>query len=119
VALVAAAGALAVAGCAQPGAQAPKPQAARLSHATGDISLACGYAEELRAFGGAHPAGLGTQETMAVFGARLLLDVWSRSRTWIYQGETINGVVSDSISLLGNCGLPHAQAFLRSAISRH
>jgi len=118
VALAVVTGALTAAGCAQPGAQAPKPEAARLSHATGDISLACGYAEELRAFGGPHPAGLGTQETMAVFGARLLLDVWSRNRTWVYQGETINGVVSDSISLLGDCGLPRAQAFLQSAISR-
>jgi hypothetical protein len=53
---------------------------------------------------------------MAVFGARLLLKVWSHSRTWIYQGETINGVVSDSISLLGTCGLTGAQHFLQHAI---
>ncbi len=106
------------AGCAQPGTQAPKPQAARLFHASGDISLACGYAEELTAFGGPHPGGLGAQEAMAVSGARLLIDVWSRERTWVYQGETINGMVSDSISLLGDCGLPDAQRFLQRAISR-
>jgi hypothetical protein len=108
----------AAAGCAQPGTQAPKPEAAKLSVATGDISLACGYAEELTAFAGPHAAGLRTQDSMAVVGARRLLDVWSRSRTWIYQGETINGVVTDSISLLGDCGLHEAQRFLQSAISR-
>jgi hypothetical protein len=110
--------AVAAGGCAQPGSQAPKPEAARLFHATGDISLACGYAQELTAFGGHHPAGLKTQETMAVFGARLLVDVWSRNRTWTYQGETIDQVVSDSISLLGDCGLPDAQRFLQHEISR-
>ena len=107
--------ATAAAGCTQPGTQAPKPEAARLSHATGDISLACGYAEELTAFGGPHPSGLDTQETMGVFGARLLLKVWSHNRTWTYQGETIDQVVRDSISLLGHCGLNHAQQFLRHA----
>lgn len=115
-ALIAAAVAVLAAGCSQPGQQAPKPQAARLFHATGDISLACGYAEELTAFGGPHPPGLGTQETMAVFGAHMLLKVWSHSRTWVYQGETINQVVSDSISLLGTCGLTSAQHFLERAI---
>jgi hypothetical protein len=108
--------AVVLAGCAQPGAQAPKPEAAKLSHATGDISLACGYAEELTAFGGPHAAGLGAQEAMAVTGARLLLDVWSRNRAWVYQGQTINGVVDNSISLLGNCGLHNAQRFLQKAI---
>ena len=108
--------ALGAAGCTQPGTQAPKPEAARLFHATGDISLACGYAQELIAFGGPHPAGLGTQDTMAVFGARLLLKVWSRNRTWEYQGETISQVVSDSISLLGTCGLTDAQHLLQHAI---
>lgn len=108
--------ALGAAACTQPGVQAPKPEAARLSHATGDISLACGYAEELAAFGGPRPSGLGTQETMGVFGARLLLKVWSQNRSWTYQGETINQVVRDSISLLGNCGLTHAQHFLQRAI---
>ena len=108
--------AAAAAGCAQPGTQAPRPEAAQLFHATGDISLACGYAEELTAFGGPHPAGLPSQDTMAVFGARLLLKVWSHSRTWIYQGESINGVVSDSISLLGECGLTKAEHFLQHGI---
>ncbi len=104
---------LAAAGCTQPGSQAPKAQAAKLFHATGDISLACGYAEELTAFGGPHLSGLRTQESMALDGAHLLVSVWSRNRTWIYQGETIDGLVSDSISLLGNCGLSRAQGYLR------
>lgn len=109
---------VAVAGCTQPGTQAPGPEAARLSHATGDISLACGYAEELTAFGGPHPAGLAAQETTALFGAQLLLKVWSRNPRWIYQGESIGGVVDDSISLLGTCGLAGAQRFLQRAVSR-
>ncbi|MBV9797160.1 MAG: hypothetical protein JO039_03855 [Solirubrobacterales bacterium] len=104
---------LAVAGCTQPGSQAPKAQAAKLSHATGDISLACGYAQELTAFGGPNQPGVGTQESMALEGAHLLVSVWSHNPMWVYQGETISGVVSDSISLLGNCGLTRAQGYLR------
>lgn len=107
-----------LAGCTQPGRQAPRPEAAKLFHATGDISLACGYAQELTAFGGPHAPGLGAQSAMAITGARLLVDVWSRDRTSVYQGEKIDGLVIGTISLLGECGLGDAQRFLERAISR-
>jgi hypothetical protein len=50
---------------------------------------------------------------------RLLLKVWSRNPTWIYQGKSVGGVVTDASSLLGNCGLHDAQRFLQSAVARH
>ncbi len=108
----------AAAGCAQPGTQAPKPEAARLSHATGDISLACGYAEELTAYGGAGRSGLGAEEATAATGAHLLAEVFSRGPSWVYQGESVAGVVSDSISLLGECGLRRARRTLQTATAR-
>ena len=43
---------LGLSGCAQPGTQAPRSQAAKLAVGTSDISAACGYLEELTAFGG-------------------------------------------------------------------
>jgi hypothetical protein len=42
--------------------------------------------------------------------------VWSHNRSWTYQGQTINQVVADSISLLGSCGLSNAQHLLQHAI---
>ena len=103
-------------GCAQPGTQAPLPAAKKLDESTSAISSSCGYALQLTAFGGPHAEGLGTLEESAAAGVRKLLTVWHASRTWIYQGETINGIVADSISLLGNCGLRGAQRELLRGI---
>jgi hypothetical protein len=113
--VLALAGALIV-GCSQPGMQAPLREAAKLDEATKTIANSCGYADELTAFGGAHPLGLGKLDASATAGARKLLRVWRRNRTWIYQGETINGIVSDSITLLGDCGLSGAQRALLGGI---
>jgi hypothetical protein len=104
------------AGCAQPGSQASKAQAARLSVATGSIATACGYAEELTAFGGRHPKGLGPVEAMAVSGARKLASVYRHDQTDLYQGESIAALVQDTISLLGDCGLPRARSVLLRAL---
>jgi hypothetical protein len=110
--------AIALAGCAQPGTQAPKPEAAKLAVGTSDISTACGYAQELTAFGGPHAAGLGAQEAMATEGANRLAGVFAHSSTWIYQGESIGGLLNDSSSLLGECGLTGARQVLERAL-RH
>ncbi len=40
------------------------------------------------------------------------------NRSWLYQGETINGVVADSYSLLGQCGLRQAQLALQQKSTR-
>jgi|SRR5579884_632852 len=117
--LIGAALALAAGGCEQPGTQAPLPAAKKLDESTSAIASSCGYAMQLTAFGGPHAKGLGTLEKSADAGVRKLLTVWHHSRTWIYQGETINGIVADSISLLGNCGLGGAQKHLLRGISTH
>jgi hypothetical protein len=109
--------ALAVGGCAQPGTQAPKPEAAKLSVGASDISTACGYAEELTAFSGPHASGLSALESMAADGAHKLAGVFARSQTWIYQGESIGALMNDSISLLGDCGLTRARQVLVAAMA--
>jgi hypothetical protein len=119
VALVAAVVAAGVAGCGDAGTQAPSRQAAELDVATSRISVACGYADELTAFGGRHPAGLGRIESIAQSGARKLASVYDRDHSDIYQGESVGGIVNDSISLLGNCGLPGARTPLRRALDEH
>ena len=107
---------LALGACAQPGTQVPKPDAAKLDVAAGRISVACGHAEELGAFGGAHPAGLGFIESIAVSGARKLAAVSTRHQSDIYQGESVGGIVHDSVSLLEGCRLPAAQRVLQDAL---
>jgi hypothetical protein len=107
--------ALAAAGCSQPGTQAPPSEAARLDVATNRISVACGYAAELRAFGGNNPPGLDQVESIAVSGARKLASVFAHDQRDLYQGESIGAIVNDSISLLGECRLPSARAVLTHA----
>ena len=107
--------AVAAAGCAQPGTQAPPAQAGKLDVATSRISVACGYAAELTAYGGAHPPGLASVQSMAVSGARKLASVYARDQSDIYQGESVGAIVNDSISLLGGCGLSGAQRVLQQA----
>jgi hypothetical protein len=105
--------ALCLGGCAQPGTQAPLAQARLLDEATSTIADDCGYAQEITASGRTDVVRF---DRDASGGARKLLSVWRRDRSWIYQGESVNGIVSDSISLLGDCGLPRAQRALRQGI---
>jgi len=114
---VAVAAALAAGGCAQPGTQVPKAQAAKLDVATSRISVACGYEEELTAMGGRHPSGLAFVESIAESGARKLALVFARDQSEIYQGESVGAVVHDSISLLAGCRLARARAMLEQAVS--
>jgi hypothetical protein len=107
---------LALAGCAQAGTpQVSSGEAASIGVATGRIAVACGTAEELRAFGGPHPPGLAGQESIAVSGARKLAEVYRHDHGHIYQGESVGAVLHDTISLLGDCGLGRARRLLRRA----
>jgi hypothetical protein len=108
---------MALAGCAQPGTQAPKAQAAKLAVGTGDISTACGYVEELTAFGGRQDKHLAAIESMAQTGASKLAAVYARDQTDIYQGESIGAVLGDSISLLHDCRLTGAEKTLEQALA--
>lgn len=111
--------ALMLAGCAQPGTQAPKPQAARLAVGTSDISDACGYLEELRAFGGHSPKELASIESTATTGVDKLAGVYAHDQTDIYQGESIGAVLGDSISLLHDCRLTGPEKTLQRALAAH
>ncbi len=112
-ALAAAAGLLA--GCAQPGTQAPKPQAAKLAVGTSDISAACGYLEELTAFGGHQ--GRAAIVSMAQTGVKKLASVYAVDQTDIYQGDSIGALLGDSISLLHDCGLTGPEKSLQRALA--
>ena len=106
-------------GCAQPGTQAPRSQAAKLAVGASDISTACGYVEELTAFERAPTKSLASIEAMAETGARKLAEVYAVDQTDIYQGESIGALLGDSIALLRGCGLTGAEKTLRRALSAH
>ncbi|MBV9196547.1 MAG: hypothetical protein JO168_20610 [Solirubrobacterales bacterium] len=108
---------LGLAGCKQPGTPASASEAAQLDVATSRLSVACGYADELTAFGGQHPDELAYVESIAVSGAEKLAAVFARNQTGIYQGESVGAIVNDSISLLEDCGLPRARAVLERAMA--
>jgi hypothetical protein len=104
-------------GCGQAGMpQVSSDEAAKIGVATGRITVACGTAEELRAFGGPHEPGLAGQESIALSGARKLAAVYRNDHSRIYQGESVGAVVHDSIALLGNCKLDRARRFLKHAL---
>ncbi len=111
-----AAAAVLLAACSQPGTQVPFGQAARIGVGTQRIAVACGYADQMRAFGGAHPHGLGPVGAIAVSGARKLAGVYAQDQSDLYQGESVGAVMHDSISLLNGCGLPAAQHVLTQAL---
>lgn len=107
------------AGCSQAGTpQVSTREAAKIGVATSRITAACGTAGELRAFGGARPRGLARQESVALSGARKLAGVYAHDQSHIYQGDSVGGVVHDSISLLDSCGLPKAGELLLAALQR-
>jgi hypothetical protein len=105
-------------GCAQPGTPAPSAEAAKLDVATGRISVACGYLEELTAFPGRHAAQRPWIESIAVSGAQKLASVYAHDQSGIYQGESVGAIVNDSISLLHDCGLSGARTVLEQALAR-
>jgi hypothetical protein len=104
---------LAAAGCGEAGTPyVTLSEAAKLGVGTGRITVACGTADELRAFGGGHPAGLAAQESIASSGVRKLAAVYRHDQTHTYQGESVGAVLHDSLSLLGDCRLDRARALL-------
>jgi hypothetical protein len=98
--------------------QAPLPYAKKLDSATSGISTACGLAEQVTAFPGSHRKDLITLEVTAGASGLKLASVYHRNPAWIYQGETVRQIVTDSVSLLGSCGLRSAQAGLKRATGR-
>jgi hypothetical protein len=111
--------ALALAACGPLPPQAPLPYAKKLDSATSGISTACGLAEQVSAFSGQHDKDLITLEVTAGNSSRKLASVYHKNPAWIYQGETVRQIVTDSVSLLGSCGLHSAQAELKRATGRH
>jgi hypothetical protein len=110
---------LGLVGCAQPGTQAPKPEAAKLAVGTSDISVACGYLEEATAFGGRQGKNLSSIKSMAQTGAQKLAGVYAHDQTDIYQGDSIGALMGDAISLLHDCGLTSAENTLKQALKHH
>ena len=112
--------ALLAAGCAEAGTPYVSLQeAARIGVATSRITTACGTAEELTALGPPPPGHLKRQESIAISGVRKLAGVYAHDHTHIYQGESVGGVVNDSLSLLKSCRLPAARRALLQAINGH
>ena len=56
---------------------------------------------------------------MAETGARKLAAVYAKTHTDIYQGDSIGALLSDSISLLHDCGLRGAETTLQRALAAH
>lgn len=115
---VALAVALAGAGCGPTPPQAPYVQAKKLDAATSDIATACGLTYQVTAFPGDHRADLANLEASATSSARSLASVYTRNAAWIYQGETVAGIVHDGIAMLRACGLDAAAATLSATTSR-
>lgn len=118
-AMVAAVVAVSLSACTQPGTQVSFDQAAKLGVATQRIAVACGYAYQLRAFGGPEAHGLGGLSSIAVSGARKLAGVYAQDQSDIFQGETVGAVVHDSTSLLNRCRLSAAARVLTQALAKH
>jgi hypothetical protein len=108
----AAALAIAVAGCGAAPPQAPPGYEKKLGVSTSGISTACGKAYLLRAFGGSHATGMKGLDAAAAHSAHTLALVDRRDPRWIFLGETVRAIVSDSASMLDSCGLHRARARL-------
>jgi hypothetical protein len=103
---------LALAGCGPPQPQAPLPQAKKLDEATSGISTTCGLTYQLTEFPGPREPDLKVLEATAITAADKLARVYKQNPEWIYQGETINTIVEDSLTMLRQCGLHQAAAQL-------
>jgi multidrug efflux pump subunit AcrA (membrane-fusion protein) len=110
VALVAA-----LAGCGSAQPQAPLPEAKKLDESTSGISTACGLSYQVTAFPGQHEPDLSTLEATATTAVDKLASVYARNPGWIYQGEPVHAIVTDSLTMLRQCGLSGAARTL----SRH
>jgi hypothetical protein len=116
-AALAAAAALVLAACQGPGTSVPSALAQKLAVGTGDITTACGYADELTAFGDHAESQLRPLQAMAAQGADKLALVYRHTSSDIYQGESIGAVLHGAIALLGECGLPAARRPLERALT--
>jgi hypothetical protein len=47
-------------------------------------------------------------EATAISAADKLASVYKRNPGWIYQGEPVHAIVTDSLTMLRECGLHHA-----------
>jgi hypothetical protein len=103
---------LGVAGCGGGGPHAPPRQSLELGHATGGISTACGRAYRVVEFPDHDRAKLDELASSAGKSARKLASVYRRNPAWVYQGETVNQLVEDSISYLRSCHLERPAALL-------
>ena len=115
VCLVLLVGAASVSACGSTAGQAPLEQAMKLSVATGGISTACGLAYQTTAF---QKSDLETLEATASTSATKLASVYAKNRAWIYQGESVDQIVEDSIAMLNACGLHRSAGVLSAAASR-
>lgn len=110
---------LVAAGCSEAGTPyVSLHEAAKIGVATSRITTACGNAEQLTALGPSPKRHLERQESIAISGVRKLAGVYAHDHSHIYQGESVGGVVNDSLSLLKSCGLPSARRALLRAIGR-
>lgn len=110
--------ALAIAGCGPTPPQAPFHEAQKLDSATSGIATACGETYQVTAFSGDHRHDLETLESTATTAANKLAGVYHRNPAWIYQGDTIEQIVHDGISMLRECGLHRAATALTQATQR-
>jgi hypothetical protein len=78
------------------------------------ISTACGLSAQVTAFPPIDRAALLTLDATATTDARKLAGVYRRDPNWIYQGETVRQIVSDSLTALHACGLHGAASTLRA-----
>ena len=115
--LAAIAAAVALAGCGPTPPQAPPSQAKKLDASTSDLSNECGLTYQVTAFPGDHRADLASLESQAMASARTLASVYRRNPDWIYQGETVDQIVTDAVAMLHTCGLTRAERTLRRATS--
>jgi len=118
VAVVAVLLAVAAAGCGATPPQAPQAQAQRLNDAVSGISTACGLADQVTAFPGGHQPDLTTLEYTAASNARKLASVYAQNASWIFYGDNVRELVSDSVSMLRSCGLSRAAQTLVKATSK-
>jgi hypothetical protein len=109
---------LALSACGPTPPQAPFEQAKKLDNATSGISTACGLSSQVTAFPPVDQKALGTLEATATEDARKLARVYHRNPQWIYQGETVEQIVRDSLTALDACGLHAAAATLRARTAR-
>ncbi len=103
---------LVLAACGPPQPQAPLPQAKKLDEATSGISTTCGLSYQVTEFPGPREPDLTVLEATAMTAAAKLARVYAQNPKWIYQGETVNTIVDDSLTMLHQCGLQDAARLL-------